>query len=272
MGKLFELIVVEPNVKKASDNLLAEQLSTFKNKEQMFGGFEKTLQIFDAEGKSEVEVQAIQDKSKAVLPLAAKVPETFNYVGTFFGRWMDVIFRKEKTNQNAKADIVIDGTAILRDVPVLFLLGMEQKLDSLRPLIMAAPTLPPGLVWEPATGQGEFVFKIKDMIKTIMTSKAIEHKQLKQSSDKHPDTWEKFEITKNVGVYSEMKYSGAINSADKAMLIERLDKLLMAVKTARENANTVEADNSGDQASKAVMGYLFGAWFNPRKYNEEAKV
>lgn len=272
MGKLFELIVVEPNVSKAADNLLKEQIQTFKNKDHMFGGFEKTLTIFDANGMSEPEVRAIEAKSSTSLPLAAKVPETLNYVATFFGRWLDVIFRKEKTNQLAKANVEIDGRTIMTDVPVLFLLTMESKLEQLRPLINEIPTLPPGVNWIEAKDKGSFVWKIQNAITTIMSVKSFEHKHLKQSSDKHPDVFEKFEISKNIGTYSEMKYSGAVTSADKAALIERLDKLVMAIKMARENANTVEADNSNATASRALLGYLFGNWYDPTKHNEEAKV
>ena len=58
-----------------------------------------------------------------------------------------------------------------------------------------------------------------------------------------------------VGVWTTVKYSGAIPAAEKNAMLERVRKLQVAVKEAREEANSIEVEKKkiGDN----VLGYIF---------------
>lgn len=270
-GKLYELIVVEPNLQKAATNLLTEQVQTFKNKEHLFNGKVRTLEMFGKNGTNDIELTAIEQKDKQVQILHAKVPETLNYVGVALADYWDCLLQKELTNQTAVADVVLaDGTVLLTNMPAVFLLAMESRLEQLRPLLMDSPTLPPNLEWIDGTDVGAYIYKTKEPAYSMKTEKKEDWVTHRQSSDKHPDSFEKVTKDTNVGKYTETRTTGTINSADKAAVIERFDDVVLAIKQARQRANAVEVVSG--KAGDVLLGHILGSWYDRTKRNTEAKV
>jgi hypothetical protein len=226
--------------------------------------------MFGKTEENKVEFEALENKDRTDIKVAATVPDSLNYMATVVGRFYDVVFQKEATNQDAKADVVIDGKILISQAPATFLLGMETKLKDLRKVLEEIPTRTPAVEWVEDINAGKYLYKSKDSSKDVKTAKSQDHKMLPQPNTNIAVTYAVIENVKNIGSYDKSVFSGLISSADKAILIERLDDLLKAIKQARQRANAVEAKTG--TVSKEVMGYLFGNWYDPEKANNAGRV
>lgn len=269
MGKLHELLAIESNVESAATKLLNETTQTFKNKEALFKGKHRTLQLFGKTEENRVEFDAIEAKDSVRIPVAATVPGNLNYLGTILADYYDVVAQKESTNQIAKADLVVGNLVIGKDLPATFLLGLETKFKNLRVMLEEIPTMSPGVIWKEAPEIGNYIYK-SDPTKDIKTAKSVDHKMLPQPNANIAVQYVPIDINKNIGEFTEVQSTGLINSADKARLIERLDTLLKEIKKARQRANNVDTVNT--KVGDAMMGYLFGAWYDREKANPGARV
>ena len=257
--KQHQILAVEPTRQKASDLQLAECTNTFSKKPELFTGQTRVLEMFGKNDSNSVEMSAIEAKDTINTPVQYTVPQNLNYMAGIVGSYFDVVFQKECTNQDAAADVVIDGKTIIKNAPAVYLLGMETKLAKLRDLYASIPTLAPGVVWSEADEIGRNIHK-SPQIKDVKTETLTEHVRLPQSSDKHPDQFVEKKTNKNVGQYTNQKFSGMMSVADKAELIARLDRLLMAVKDARMRANDVEAVT--ETCSMNIFSYIHGKFHN----------
>lgn len=269
MGKLHELLAVEASAESAATTLVDQTKATFKNKEALFKGKNRSLVMFGKDDANRIEMEAIEAKNYQNLLVSATIPDSLNYMAVVLADYYDVVAQKELTNQVAKASVVIDGVTIMEDVPATFLLGLETKLKKIREVLAEVPTMAPGIAWKLAEEIGPHIYKT-DVVKDIKTEKSVDHKMLPQPNANIPVQYVPIDVNKNVGEYTEVNFSGLINSADKAKLIERLDTLLKEIKMARQRANNVEAAKA--QVGDKMMGYLFGAWYDRKKTNPSAKV
>lgn len=231
MGKLHELLAVEQDRKKESDRLVAESIKTFK-KDNLFSGSVKRTDMFDDE---EVKI------SDEILKLETTVDENLDYSLKSLINYWDVVAQKDATNMISKADIIVDSVTIATEVPATFLLGMEKKLNELRNLFNAIPTLPPGINWEVDDTQEKVnVYKNINDIETLKTIKDIEFRTVAPATKEHPAQVIQVNITKNIGRFSTTKWSGMVTPYQKAHWITNIEKLLSGVKKARQRANGVK--------------------------------
>ncbi len=246
-GKMHELLAVESAVNANYQRDLAETLGAFK-KGELFAGLTKSLKHFD---DSLSKLDETQHKA-----MTTTVSDRFKWFKGVAAALYDVQLQKDKTNQTAKADLVIDDKVLVADVPATTLLMLETRLQEIRRVIEEAPTLPPGTEWEPAPDVGAGVWKTVHEVKTFKTVKTTKPVVLYAATDKHPAQVEKVTEDVPVGTWITSMTSGAISTAQKAELFGRLDKLLKAAKVARQRANSAEADSS--QIGETVLGYVFG--------------
>jgi hypothetical protein len=168
-------------------------------------------------------------------------------------RYFDVRLTKEVGNANAKADIVLeDGTTILTDVPVDYLLFLEKQLIDLRTFVAKLPTLDPAQTWSPSQEAGIWQAQPAQTTKTKKVLKVLEKAA---ATDKHPAQVETYHEDVLVGTWTTIKLSGAIPVSRQEELISRVEELQRAVKFARETANSIEVQNA--EAGQAILGYLF---------------
>lgn len=236
MAKLHELLAVEADLDSVSKKTTEEAIKTFKSKAQHFMAFHRVCEMYDDNDQN----QAPPDE---FLSMVSTVQDKLDYVGHKISKYYDAVLQKELTNQAAKADLIIDGKAIAKDLPATFLLGLETKLKKIRALYETIPTLAPGIDWVPDKAEGEHIYKMKKPEEKYKTAKTFKHKVLYEATDKHPAQIERWEETVNVGKFTKDAWSGMISSADKAVLLGRLDKLLRATKKARQRANNIETIN-----------------------------
>ena len=232
MGKLHELLAVEADRKKASDRLVSESIKTFR-KENLFTGSVKRTEMFDEDEVS------IADE---VLKLETTVDENLEYSLNALVKYWDTVAQKDATNMEAVADILIPGgKVLLTGVPATTLLGMEKKINELRNLYNAIPTLPPGINWEIDPSQEKVnVYKNANDIETLKTMKGIEYKTVAEPTKEHPAQVREVSVTKNIGRFVTTKWSGMVTPYEKARRITNIEIILSAVKKARQRANSVK--------------------------------
>ncbi len=247
MAKLHELLAVEADLKSTYNAILLETAKVFKHKGELFTGFVRTLKWFDDNAPEAPE------ERKA---LSTTVPRRLDYQNEHVVRYLDAVFQKELANQQAKADIIVDGKTLAENVPATYLLGLETKLKQLKSVYLEIPTLPPGISWKIDDTQGKDVFITQFPEETYKTEKKFKVQVLYEATKEHPAQVEKIPETENVGKYTRYTWSGAITAAEKSKLIGRIDKLLRAVKKARQRANNVDVKK--DVIGKKLIDYING--------------
>jgi hypothetical protein len=235
MGQLHELLAVDRDLASAAKMVVDEATNTFTKKTDHFLGNVKRLELFDESRKQE-ESGFAEEKT-----LTTTVGKKLEYVAESLVRYIDVLAQKERTNQEAKANIELeDGTVFLTDVPATMLLSLENHLERWRLMYHSIPTLQPGIEWIPDPDQGEGVYKSVAPEIRNKTEKVIRHKVLYDATDKHPAQIEKWTEDAPIGRFINVRWSGMISPAEKSKLLGRIDSLIAAVKKARMRANTQE--------------------------------
>lgn len=234
MGKLYELLSVEPDLKNAAKKLIDECIVTFNKKAHHFMGHTKRIELFDADAPQEADEHA---------EIVDTVDDRLEYLLEYVGKYYDAYLQKEQTNQEAWADLIVNGITIAERLPATFLLGMEEKLKTLRRVYESIPTLKPGIIWEEDSSQRPGVFRAKYDDEKFRTAKRLMHKILVEPTDKHPAQIEKWTEDTKVGRIKTTNWCSMLTPADKAARLGRIDELLIAVKQARQKANDIVAEN-----------------------------
>jgi hypothetical protein len=243
MPKLNQILAVEKGVKT---RVYAEftELHKATQKAAVMNGFHKAYQPKEEGGESyPPESQKVQlNHDDVIARVGAALTELF-----------DVTATKDWTNCVTKADVIVDGQAILENVPATYLLFVEKQLSDLHTFIAKMSELDPGADWifdastglhktEPTQAQ-----RTKKVQKPIVLYDATEH---------HPAQTQLITDDVVVGHWTTVKHSGAIPAPLKKKLLGRIEALSKAVKFAREQANAVEAEEK--KVGKAVFDFIFG--------------
>ena len=267
-GKLFEVLAVEGDSQGRAAKLVTETKTVFSNKENLFKGHIRTLKLFNRNTENITEIEALELKDTTQVKVESTVPESLNYMACVLGDYWDVMYQKEATNQVAKSDIVLDGQVLLKDVPVTFLLCMENRMKDIRPVLEAIPTLSPGVDWKLDSAYGNYIYKAP-VTNDVKTKEDIDYRIVVQPTDKHPAQVVQTKQQFNIGQYARTEWSGLISSAEKAVLLDRFDKLARAIKEARQRANDVEAVTT--KVADKMLTALLGSWFDRSKMNPASK-
>lgn len=247
-AKLHQLIAVEGDLEARRKKFREDTIKVFREKQNLFEGSVKTLAWFDEKEKTEWpdEHQHMTDTVKAQLDFYAEseIP------------YIDAVAQKDATNQTAVADLIVDGVTIAEKLPATFLLGMETKLVQIRELYSFIPTLKVGMEWKPSMDKGPEVFELVHPEETLRTAKKFQHQVLVAPTDKHPAQVEKWEEQVPVGKFTKHRWCSAFTSERKAQMLNRLDKLIMAVKKARQAANSAAVVDV--HVGKKMFDYIHG--------------
>lgn len=234
MAKLHELLAVEQDLLKTSAAMIADAANTFAKKPDHFLGQTRTTTYFEDSRSGE--------NTSETKPVVTSVDARLDYALKHFGKYLDAVLQKDVANQSAKADLIVDGTTLAKDLPGIYLLGLEQKLSGLREMLAAIPTLAPGAVWNKDDGAGEGFF-VSAQTEQLKTEKLNEHKVLYEATDKHPAQIKEYTVDKNVAKIATIHRSGMWTPLKKATVLGNLDKLISATKKARMRANLQDVGN-----------------------------
>ena len=207
-------------------------------------GFQKNYQRRDEEGETyPPESQKVRLNHADVLKqVAAGLTELFDITAT-----------KDYANCQAKADVVIDGEPLLKEVPATYLLFLEKQLTDLRTFVDKMVDLDEGEEWleDASTGLHKTA-----ATQTQRTKKVQRPIVLYDATEHHPAQTQLITEDVVVGYWTTVKYSGALPRPRKDALLERIDKLARAVKFAREEANGIKVEQQ--HPGKEVFAYLLG--------------
>lgn len=152
---------------------------------------------------------------------------------------LDSVATKDKTNQSANADLVVDGRTVLKDVPISHLLWLEDYLTEWRSLTTVLPLLNPALRWTEDEGrQGLYRSAVEVTDRTIPDKVPV---VLYPATDKHPAQVQLVDKPVFTGTFEKQILSGAITADRKKKLIDNVDKLIVATRDAIQRANRTEA-------------------------------
>lgn len=244
MTKLHEILAVEGDVRKEAERIKAETVHTFQSKPQHFKGHVKTTTMF-----SEDDVTPAPE----VVTITDTVNGKLRYTLSHFGNWLDVVHQKEEANQRAVADVIVGETVLLEKVPATFLLGLEAKLLAIKDLYANIPTLAPGINWM-LSGDLDDVFVAQMDKETFVTRKTINSKVLYEATDHHPAEIERWTEDQRVGKNVTQSSCSMVSAGDKARMIGKLNKLITAVRQARQRANGVDINKR--KVSDILVNYL----------------
>lgn len=228
MPKLNQVLAIERNVKSRTTAELTE-IYKVAQKPSLFDGMNRHYTPKDENQEQQPsERQLVQQRVDDLLrKLSSNNTEIY-----------DVTFTKDAANQNARADLVIDGKVLAKDVPAVYLLYLEKQITDLGTVIEKIPVLDPAFRWfrDEALGLWQ-----AEPVQTSRTKKVQKSLVLLAPTEKHPGQAQLVVEDEVVGQWAMTKQSGAMRQADKDAMLDRLRRLQKAIKFAREQANTVEA-------------------------------
>lgn len=241
-AKLNQVIAIEKGAKNRIYSAITE-LHKNSQKPDLYYGFNKTY-----ESKDEAGEQFPPEQKKVVM----RADDVLGETRKLFTEIMDITATKDFANMSASADIKIGENVLVKDVPVPYLLFLEKQLTDLRTFIDKLPVLDEADDW--AKDEASGLYKTASL-KTHRTQKVSEPIVLYDATKEHPAQTQL--ITKDVvvGYWNQVKHSGAITRGDKRQLLEKVERVLEAVKSAREEANSVEAPNK--KVGADILDYIF---------------
>lgn len=239
---LHQLIAAEKDTKAMWDRIVTRAYQATQ-KSASFSGFEKRYQPRDEEG-----TQLPPERQL----ITAHARHLMSSVRDAMAELVDFTATKDHANQRAEATIVVGDTVLAANVPVTTLLWLEKKLVDLRTFVGALPTLPVDEKWTWDHANGVYT---SEPTHTLRQVKEAAFHVAYPATDKHPAQVVQMQQDKVQGTWTTTKFSSAIPSTDRDGMLTRIDVLIIAVKKAREAANTVPVDPRNIGA--AIIGYVF---------------
>ncbi len=244
MPKLNQILAIEKGVKTRVYAEVSE-LHKATQKPGLMNGFHKTYQRKDEDGES------YPPEHQKVRYVFADV---LKRIGRSLAELFDITATKDWANCSARADVIVDGKTLLEAVPATYLLFLEKQLSDLHAFVGKMNELDPGEDWDadPSTG----LFKTPPL-QTHRTKKVQRPIVLYDATEHHPAQTQLITEDVVVGYWNTVKFSGGIPAPRKLEILERIEKLTKAVKFAREQANSSEAEKK--HLGKEVLDYLLGS-------------
>ncbi len=239
MTKLHELLAAEKTPTAAWNTLREDTLKKFKNTQHFFQGHSKSLAMIEDTPANKAE----EDKSREDKPVPTTVWDTLDYALKLFAKAEDLQYQKNATNRVATGTIMWRGTALVSDLPIDELLGLESRIAKLREVIDVIPTLDATKHWVQDAQAGANIWALQNAERTTKTEKVMTPVIMAPATDKHPAQVQAVTRDVVVGTFSQMRRSGEATAVQKSDMLMRIDDLLVEIKQARMRANeTVAVD------------------------------
>lgn len=246
MPKLNQIIAIEKGVKTRAYAKLTEDHKALL-KEDLFKGHAKTYVPKDADPTLPTGEVLPPDTKKVQL----KADEIIKEVARSMAELFDVAATRDFGNCEARADLVVDGTVLIKDCPVTYFLFLEKQLADLHTFFAKLPVLDSGDSWSYDAGQDVYATR---PVGTVRTKKLTRPLVLYPHTTEHPAQVK--EVTEDVlaGTWTTIKYSSALPASRVNELVRRIEAIQKAVKFAREAANGIEVKEQ--HVGKAIFDFL----------------
>jgi len=242
MAKLNQIIAVEKGIKSQSFQELTEAHHALQ-KPTLLAGIARTYRPKDEEGE-----QFPPESTKVQVKAEDIIRQTVEVLTKLF----DATATKDWTNCKARADVVVDGRALLEQVPATYLLFLEKQLVDLHTFVKKLPILDASETW---TFDASADCWATEPVQTAKTKKIPRNHVKAEATDKHPAQVEVYYEDVVIGYWRTVKFSGALPAQRVNELLDRVEKLQQAVKFAREEANSIEAEEH--KVGERILRYLF---------------
>lgn len=243
MTKLNQIIAVEKGVKSRVYGEITA-LHKASQKAELFNGLNKT---YRPKGEED---EVLPPETKRVQYSAMEVLKSVQGLTT---ELLDVTAKKDWSNCEARADVVVEGQVLIEKAPVTYLLFLEKQLTDIKTFINSLPILDEGDDWKHDKNSGLYKTEPSE---THRTKKVVKPIVLYHATEQHPAQTQMISEDVISGFWVTVKLSGAFPKPEKQKLQQKIEALLEAVKQAREEANgvdVVEAPSVGN----AIFSYLF---------------
>lgn len=243
MTKLCQVLAIEKGAKSKREAVMTEAYHAAQ-KPDLFRGISRTYRPLQEDGETlpSEETRVTRTANGLISAVESALIDLF-----------DITFAKDKTNTGALADVMVDGTVLLPQVPVTYLLFLEKQLIDLRTFVSKLPTLDPAETWTWSEAANCWESAPSG---TARTKKVFVPIIMTPATDKHPAQIEKTTEDQRVGTWTTKKFSGALPASRVSELLQRVEKLQRAVKFAREESNLLPATE--ERVGEKIFHFLFG--------------
>ncbi len=242
MPKLNQIIALQASKKAHAKDALTEAYHLLQ-KPDLLTGIARNYKPKDELGET------LPSETKLV---QAKVKELIGRVTVQLAEMIDVVATQDIANCDARADVVVDGNILAARIPVTHLLFLEKQLTDLHTFVEKLPVLDPAERWEFNAAQDCFA---SEPYQSNRTKKVPKNHVKYDATKEHPAQVEMYMEDVTVGVWTAIKYSGAIPATEKNAMLERVRKLQDAVKMARETANGMEVERQ--KIGEGLLSFIF---------------
>lgn len=246
--KLHELLAVEKNYENQAAKTRTELKKTFDDKKHLFA-----MKIVTFKPNTEGSTTTTESQSD----IQTTVKKEIEWLVPLLAKGLDASHQIDIANTIAKADVVTeDDEVLLKQVPATSLLRLEHRMDELRVLVTAIPTLDPAKGFAPDEQKGPGYYKAAE-VHSHRTKKEFKPIVIVPPTKEHPAQVEKLYEDVPIGTIQTQEWSSMITPAKKAELLDRLDKLSRAVKKARARANEQELEVKDKKIGETLLNYIF---------------
>jgi len=240
--KLNQVIAIEKGTKSRSLQELTEAHHSLQ-KPALLSGISRTYRPRDEEGELlPPESTRVQIRAEEIIRQTAEV----------LTKLFDVVATKDWANCKAKADVVVEGQTLLKDVPATYLLFLEKQLTDLHTFIKKLPFLDASELWNYDASADCWA---TEPVQTVRTKKIPRNHVKAEATEKHPAQVEVYYEDVSIGTWRTVKFSGSLPARRVHDLLARVERLQEAVKFAREEANNLEVEEQ--KIGEKIFHYLF---------------
>lgn len=250
MPKQHELLAVEGQLKGQAEKARTDLKNTFQKKEHLFKEKRVTYRPLGEGGETKVEEQS---------DIQTTVMDELSWIASIWSPALDVAFQVAEVNTQARADVTLDnGKILLADVPTTALLELEKRAVEMQELIASIPTLDPAKGFKPDESRPRGIYKANEVEKQ-RTKKTFVPLVLAQATVEHPAQVKEGYEDRVVGSVLEQEWSSLLTPKTKGEMLERVEELRRALKTARQRANDIEVPKDKlKKCGSQLFGFVFG--------------
>lgn len=244
MAKLNQIVAVVNGKKTQAQKAMTEVYKKLQ-KSALFEGISRSYTPSDEDGETQpAEKKNVQYKSREAISEARAALKDL----------LDVTATQDWGNCKSRADVVVDGTTVLEQVPVTYLLFLEKQLADIHTFVQQIPVLDPAESWD--WDENADCYATEASVSN-RTKKVPRSHVLYEATEKHPAQVEMYHEDVKVGEWKTIKFSSALAAQEKNEMVQRVRRLQEAIKFAREEGNSMEVENV--KIGNKVLDFVFGA-------------
>lgn len=240
--QLNQIIAIEKGIKSKRYKNFTECYKRL-GKPSIFEGISRTYKPRDEEGET------LPPESQRV---KYRVTEEIAKAKDALTDYYNVTATKDWGNCEARADVVVDGVAIVKGAPVTYLLFLEKQANDWHSFIEAIPVLSNEETWHYDAALDCYA---TEPTRTVRNKNVRRNHVKAPATEHHPAQVEVYTEPEAVGDWTQIKMSGAMSLADKNAALARVEKLQNAIKVAREAANSMVVEKQN--VAEGILEYIF---------------